>query len=139
MPASFSVLSPSEIVHCSGIFGLTMRHPSVVECMVCEPGGKPFSGFKTTQGARLIDSTPPTRIRSASPVSIARLAWIAASRLRPPRGGVCCAGARGVEARAAEAVDRRAGDARRQPGQEHGHARDVTVVLARAVGVAEHH
>src|SRR6185503_18098482 len=78
---SFSVLSPSEIVHTSGISGLTMRQPSVVECIVCGPAGKPFSGLVTTHGARLIDSTPPTRTMSASPVSTARLAWIAASRL----------------------------------------------------------
>ena len=45
---------------------------------------------------------------------------------------------RGVEARAAEAVDGRGGHARRQPGQQHRHAPDVAVVLARAVGVAEH-
>ena len=85
MPASFSVLSPSEIVHWSGMFGLTMRQPRVVLCIVCGPAGKPFSGLRTTHGARLIDSTPPTRITSASPVSIARDACIAASRLEPHR------------------------------------------------------
>ena len=85
IPASFSVLSPSEIVHWSGISGLTIRQPSVVECIVCAPAGKPFSGLSTTHGARLIDSTPPTSTRSASPVSTARLACIAASRLEPHR------------------------------------------------------
>ena len=60
-PASFSVLSPSEIVHCSGISGLTMRQPSVVECSVCvRRARKPRSGLSSTHGARLIDSTPPT-------------------------------------------------------------------------------
>ena len=31
IPASFSALAPSEIVHCSGIAGLTIRQPKVVE------------------------------------------------------------------------------------------------------------
>src|SRR4051794_41808793 len=104
MPASFSVLSPSEIVHCGGMSGLTMRQPSVVEYISLWPAGKPFSGLSTTQGARLIDSTPPTRTTSASPVSICRDASIAASRLEPHRrvtglGGV---GARGAGGRAAK-------------------------------------
>ena len=46
MPASFSVLSPSEIVHCAGIRGLTMRQPSVVECSVCIAGGKRLLGLE---------------------------------------------------------------------------------------------
>ena len=45
---------------------------------------------------------------------------------------------RGVEARAAQAVDGVGGDADvGRPGEQHGHAADVAVVLARAVGVAE--
>src|SRR6478752_7273012 len=43
-----------------------------------------------------------------------------------------------VEAGAAESVDRGAGDARRQTREQRGHARDVAVLLARPVGVAEH-
>ncbi len=42
-----------------------------------------------------------------------------------------------LEARRAEAVDRDPGDACRQAGEQHGHARHVAVLLARAVGVAE--
>ncbi len=83
MSASFSALAPSAIVHCSGISGLTMRQPSVVECRVWGAAGKPFSGFCRTQGARLIDSTPPATTTAASPASIARAAWIEASRLEP--------------------------------------------------------
>ncbi len=44
-----------------------------------------------------------------------------------------------VEPRAAQAVDRRAGDVVRQPREQGGHARDVAVVLAGLVGAAEDH
>jgi hypothetical protein len=77
------VLAPSEIVHCSGIAGFTSRQPSVVECSAWSPCGKPRSGLSMTHGARDIDSTPPTSTSDASPVSTARLASIAASRLEP--------------------------------------------------------
>ena len=80
-----SALSPSEIVHCSGISGLTIRQPSVVENICSWERSKPRSGFSTTQGARLIDSTPPIRTSEASPVSIARLACMPASRLDAQR------------------------------------------------------
>ncbi len=60
-----------------------MRQPSVVECSSEWPAGKARSGLRSTQGARLIDSTPPATITSASPDSIARAAWIVASRLEP--------------------------------------------------------
>ena len=70
--ASFSALSPSEIVHCSGIAGLTIRQPSVVECSSWLVRAKPRSGLSSTHGARLIDSTPPTSTSDASPVSTAR-------------------------------------------------------------------
>ena len=83
MSASFSALSPSEIVHCSGMSGLTIRQPSVVECSVCGWFGNGRSGLSRTNGARLIDSTPPTSTRWWSPASIARLPCIAASRLEP--------------------------------------------------------
>src|SRR4051794_3506117 len=85
IPASFSADSPSEIVHCDGMSGLTIRQPSVVELSCSWLRGKPFSGFRSTQGARLIDSTPPTTTVDASPVSIMRLACMAASRLEPQR------------------------------------------------------
>ena len=86
MPASFSVLSPSEIVHSVG--HVRVDHAPAERRRVHRRRrrrGKPFSGLSTTHGARLIDSTPPTRTTSASPVSIARLACIAASRLEPQR------------------------------------------------------
>ena len=44
------------------------------------PRGKPRSGFSITNGERLIDSTPPASTSSASPVLIARAAWVIASR-----------------------------------------------------------
>ena len=114
--------APSEIVHCSGISGLTIRQPSVVECSCLVARGKPRSGLSSTHGARLIDSTPPATTIDASPASIARAGLD-----------------RRLEARAAQAVDRRAGDGGRQARQQHRHPRDVAVVLAGAVGVAEDH
>ena len=83
--ASFSADSPRLIVHSPGIRGLTMRQPSVVDQSCSWPAGKARSGFSITQGARLIDSTPPATITSASPVSIARAAWIPASSEEPQR------------------------------------------------------
>ena len=74
-----SVDSPSEIVQRSGIRGFTSRQPSVVECSISSLRGKLFSGFASTHGARLIDSTPPVSTSDASPHSIARLPAIAAS------------------------------------------------------------
>ena len=44
--ASFSALSPSEIVHCSGICGLTIRQPSVVECSVSWPRREALLGLE---------------------------------------------------------------------------------------------
>jgi hypothetical protein len=85
MPASFSVLAPSEIVHRSGIRGLTSRQPSVVECSVWSPIAYAFSGLSRTAGARDIDSTPPTSTHAASPLSTIRLACMAASSDEPQR------------------------------------------------------
>jgi hypothetical protein len=85
MAASFSAERPSAIVQRSGISGLTIRHPSVVECSVSSERSKPRSGLSRTHGARLIDSTPPATTTDASPVSIWRLAIMAASRLEPHR------------------------------------------------------
>jgi hypothetical protein len=83
MPASFSALAPSEIVHRSSISGFTIRHPNVEDHNVSSPAAKPFAGLSSTHGARLIDSTPPATSSDASPHSIARAAWIDASRLEP--------------------------------------------------------
>ena len=60
-----------------------MRQPSVVEWSSSWPLGYARSGFNSTHGALLIDSTPPATISEASPVSIARLAPIAASSPDP--------------------------------------------------------
>ena len=78
------------------------------------------AGLCITQGARVIDSTPPATIRSASPA-------------RTALGG---RDDRGQAARA-EPVDRVAGDGVGQAGQQHGHPGDVAVVLAGLVGGAE--
>ena len=75
--------SPSETVHSFGIAGLTSRQPSVVDTSAASPAGKPFAGFGTTQGARVIDSTPPATTISASPTSTIRDADITASRPEP--------------------------------------------------------
>ena len=74
-----------------------------------------------TIGARVIDSTPPATMTSPSP---AMMAWAALlTRLQP---------------RAAEAIDGLARDLDGQPGQQGRHAGHVAVVLAGAVGVAQH-
>ena len=114
--------APSEIVHCSGMSGLTIRHPSVVEYSCSWPCGNARSGLSITHGARLIDSTPPTRTTRGVP-DLDRAAGLH----------------RRIEARAAQAVDRRAGDRRRETRQQHRHPSDVAVVLAGGVGVAEQH
>src|SRR5690349_24864435 len=80
---SCSLHSPSDAVHSAGIRGFTSRHPSVVETAVTLPAGKGLSGLGSTQGARVIDSTPPATTTSASPDSTVREAAIAASRLEP--------------------------------------------------------
>ena len=61
-------------------------------------------------------------MRSASPTATARLASLD-----------------GFQARPAQPVDGRARDGHGQPGEQHGHAADVAVVLAGPVGVAEVH
>ena len=73
-----------------------------------------------THGARLIDSTPPTRTTDASPVSITRLPCIAASRLEPQSRLIVAAGT--LVGRSFE-----------QPR----HPCDVAVVLTGLVGIAE--
>ncbi len=80
---SCSLHSPKEAVHSAGIRSLTRRQPSVVETAVMLPAGKARLGLGSTQGARVIDSTPPATTTSASPVSIEREACMAASREEP--------------------------------------------------------
>ncbi len=75
--------SPSDAVHSAGIRSLTSRQPSVVDTAVTFPAGNARAGLGSTQGARVIDSTPPATTTSASPTSIAREPCIAASREEP--------------------------------------------------------
>jgi hypothetical protein len=82
---SCSFDSPSETVHSLGMAGLTRRQPSVVDTAVTSRAGNARSGFGSTHGALVIDSTPPATTTVASPVSIWRDADITASRLEPHR------------------------------------------------------
>ena len=77
------MLSPRLIVQSSGMFGLTIRQPRVVECIVALPAGNARSGLSMTYGARVIDSTPPATMIEASPTAIVRAAPMTASRLEP--------------------------------------------------------
>ncbi len=73
-----------EIVHSCGSAGLVIRHPIDVFHIVWLPtAGHGFEDFSTTNGARLMDSTPPARMMSASPASIAREPWMTASTDEP--------------------------------------------------------
>ena len=73
-----------------------------------------------TKGARLMLSTPPASISSASPVRMARAAMPTASRPEPHSRLTVVPGT----------LDR-------QAGQQRAHARDVAVVLAGLVGAAD--
>src|SRR5690606_21989366 len=77
---------PFEIVHSFGSAGLTMRQPIDVFHIVWLPvAGHALGDFSTTNGARLIDSTPPASTSWSSPASIARDPWITASSEDPHR------------------------------------------------------
>ncbi len=84
MPCSraiFSADSPFEIVQCVGSAGFVIRQPIAVFHIVGFPtAGYGFACFSTTNGALLIDSTPPASTTPASPVSIARAPCTTASR-----------------------------------------------------------
>ncbi len=99
--------------------GFTRRQPSVVSKLVTGPVANGRSALGWTYGARLIDSTPAPIASSASPVITARAAWATASRPEPQSRFTVTPGTVLGEA-----------------GEEHGHARDVAVVLARLVGAA---
>ncbi len=81
--AMSSAPSPSATVHSSGIRGLVIRQPRAVDHICWCVAGKGRSGFCTTQGARVIDSTPPAMATEASPRAMEREAWMTASRPEP--------------------------------------------------------
>ena len=93
-----------------------------------EAGGRARWPGRTAQappsepiGTRLIDSTPPARIRSSKPERTRGAAWLTASR---PGG--------------AEAVELDAGDGLRVAGRERGGLGDVATLLADRGDDAEH-
>ena len=90
--ASCSLDSPSETVHSFGMRSLTSRQPKVVDTAVVSPAGNPLAGFGSTQGARVIDSTPPATTTAASPDSTRREAVMAASSDDPHRRLIVLAG-----------------------------------------------
>ena len=98
-----------------------MRQPSVVDQTVSLVRAYPRSGLSSTQGARLIDSTPPAMQIEWSPTAIARLAAITASSPDPQSRLTVVPGT-----------------ARRHARKQQRHARDVAVVLAGGVAVAKH-
>ena len=72
LSASTSAPSPREMVHSPGIFGLTIRQPRA-EFHICScEVGYGFDGFSTTQGARVMLSTPHAMVMSASPTATVR-------------------------------------------------------------------
>src|SRR6266540_4164990 len=70
--ATFSPVSPIDSSrNFSSSRGFGKRHPSVVSQTFWSPRGNGLSGFASTSGARLIDSTPPATNRSPSPARTA--------------------------------------------------------------------
>ena len=100
-------------------FGLVKRQP--IEVSTISPGlANAFSGLASTQGARVIDSTPPAMTTSASP----DLTMLAAR---------CTAESPDAQSR----LTVMPGNGDGQPGEQAGHAGDVAVVFAGLVGGAE--
>ena len=101
--------------------GLGKRQP--IEVSYDAPGfANARLGFSVTHGARVIDSTPPATTRSASPAAI-----------------ICRAVATAVSPEAHSRLTVKPGTESGKPGEQHGHPRDVAVVLAGLVGGAQHH
>ncbi len=122
MPSSVATASahaPRLLVQTSGNFGFVIRQPTWV-CHSLASVGNGTSGFGSTNGARLMLSTPPATIRSASPEATARAAMVIAS---PP------------DAQSRLTVT--PGTVDGKPGEQGRHPSHVAVVLTRAVGVAE--
>src|SRR5246127_4789557 len=112
--ATFSPVSGiASTPYCAFISGLMKRQPIVVSKMSAERENA-SAALPITNGARVVDSTPP-----AIPRSIA-----------PPR-------AAGIEPRSAKAVEGLAGNLVRQAREQQRHPRHVAVVLAGLVGAAE--
>ena len=122
--ASFSADSPFEIVQSLRSAGFVIRHPidGVPHRLVADRGPRLRRTSPPRTGARLIDSTPPARMTSASPASIARDPWITASTDEP---------------QSRLTVD--AGHARGEAREQRAEPRDVAVVFAGLVRVAEDH
>src|SRR6516164_9473601 len=97
--------------YCCFISGLMKRQPMVVS-KISALREKASSALPCTNGARVIDSTPPAMAKSISPARTARAAVPTASS---------------PEAHSRFSVT---------PGEQQCHARDVAVVLASLVGAA---
>jgi hypothetical protein len=81
MPSSRATASaqpPRLLVQWAGNFGFTIRQPTWVAQSLASVGNG-TSGLGSTNGARVMLSTPPAMIRSASPTATARAAWVMAS------------------------------------------------------------
>src|SRR3546814_14070618 len=77
--------------------GLTKRQPMVVSSSCC-PRPYARSALPITNGARVIDSTPPAIATPISPVLIARAAWPTASHPEAHRRLIVTPGQRSVGA-----------------------------------------
>src|SRR2546430_19208 len=76
-------------------FGFGYRQPRAVSYAVRFPkSADPETFFGTEYGARVMDSTPPATMISASPVMIAREAWMMASSDDPQSRLIVVAGTR---------------------------------------------
>ena len=105
--ATFSAVSPMRVrVVRSARRGLVKRQPSVVSYSVCVAAREGAAGLAITNGARVIDSTPPAMNTSPSPAVIAlRRAALTACRPEPH-----------------SRLTVSPGDLDRQAGQQHRHA-----------------
>ena len=117
--ATFSPVSGMELTpYCFFISGLMKRQPMVVS-KVSALRWNASVALPNTNGARVIDSTPPAIANSISPARMARAGGT--DRIQP--GG-------------AQPVQRDAGHRLGQSGQQQRHPRHVAVVLAGLVGAA---
>ncbi len=90
--ATFSAVSGIESMpYCFFISGLTKRQPIVVSYTAFARANA-LSAFGITNGARVMLSTPPATISSASPAAMARAQIAIASMLDPHRRFTVAAG-----------------------------------------------